>query len=345
MTDQPPIQPTPVGALRFNTVTAQLEYFDGNVYVDIITDSPERHTGATRALRMVGIKLSQTRRVADVEFITIDTTGNGVDFGDLTQSASQGAGLGSRTRAIAGGGTPSSPGGTNNIDFATIASTGNFSDFGDFITTGFARIAVANATRGVFFGKAIAPSSTNHIEYITIAATGNSVDFGDLTAARHTGGAAGNATRGIAIGGGPNSGSSTLGTSDFVTISSTGNAAEFGDLAVGVWNTRGGNCGNAVRGLVTGGDSGTTNTIQFVTISTLGKTQDFGDRTEAGSQVAHMSSTTRACFQGDSSPYNNVIDYVQVMTTGNAIDFGDLSTAPNGSGYAAGASNGHGGLG
>ena len=120
---------------------------------------------------------------------------------------------------------------------------------------------------------------------------------------------------------------------------------KFGDLTVAVWNTRGGNCGSAVRGLVTGGDSGTTNTIQFVTISTLGKTQDFGDRTEAGSQVAHMSSTTRACFQGDSSPYNNVIDYVQVMTTGNAIDFGDLSTAPNGNGYAVGASNGHGGLG
>ena len=147
MTEQPPIQPTPVGALRFNTVTAQLEYFDGNVYVDIITDSPERHTGATRALIMGGIKLSPTRRVADVEFITIDTTGNGVDFGD-------------------------------------------------FITTGFARIAVANATRGVFFGKAIAPSSTNHIEYITIAATGNSVDFGDLTAARHTGGAAGKCHKG-----------------------------------------------------------------------------------------------------------------------------------------------------
>ena len=45
MTEQPPIQPTPVGALRFNTVTAQLEYFDGNVYVNITTDSPEQNTG------------------------------------------------------------------------------------------------------------------------------------------------------------------------------------------------------------------------------------------------------------------------------------------------------------
>ena len=100
------------------------------------------------------------------------------------------------------------------------------------------------------------------------------------------------------------------------------------------------------RGLVAGGNfPDQSNSIQFVTISTLGKTQDFGDRTEAGSQVAHLSSTTRACFQGDSSPYNNVIDYVQIATTGDAFDFGDLSTAPNGNGYAAGASNGHGGLG
>ena len=50
MTEQIPIQPTPVGALRFNTTTAKLEYFDGNQYVDIITDSPETNTGGTRGL-------------------------------------------------------------------------------------------------------------------------------------------------------------------------------------------------------------------------------------------------------------------------------------------------------
>ena len=90
---------------------------------------------------------------------------------DRVQTASQGAGIGSRTRAIACGGTPSSPGGTNNIDFATIASTGNFADFGDFVTTRFSRVAVANATRGVFFGGAVAPNAYNEIEFITIAAT------------------------------------------------------------------------------------------------------------------------------------------------------------------------------
>ena len=190
-------------------------------------------------------------------------------------------------------------------------------------------------------GRAVAPNTFNEIEYITIASTGDSKDFGDLISARHTLGAAGNATRGIAIGGGPNSNSSTLGTMDYVTISTLGNAAEFADLTSSVWNTRGGNCGNAVRGLVTGGDQGSTNIIQFVTINTLGTAVDFGDRTVTKSQVAHMSSTTRACFAGAGEGNDDTIDYVRIMTLGNAVDFGNL-TEDNG--YAVGASNGHGGL-
>ena len=54
MTEQRPIQPTPVGALRFNTDTAKLEYFDGNEYVNIKTDSPEANTGGTRGLFQIG---------------------------------------------------------------------------------------------------------------------------------------------------------------------------------------------------------------------------------------------------------------------------------------------------
>ena len=50
MTEQRPIQPTPVGALRFNTDSAKLEYFDGNQYVNITTDSPETNTGGTRGI-------------------------------------------------------------------------------------------------------------------------------------------------------------------------------------------------------------------------------------------------------------------------------------------------------
>ena len=134
---------------------------------------------------------------------------------------------------------------------------------------------------------------------------------------------------------------------DYVTISTTGNAADFGDCSTVIWNTRGGNCGNAIRGLICGGgDPLPTNIIQFVTISTLGDTVDFGDRTVAKGQTAHMSSTIRGVFAGAGEKDTNVADYVQIMTTGNAVDFGDLSAnGSSGYGWAAGATNGHGGLG
>ena len=38
--EQPPEEPTPVGAFRFNTDTAKLEYYDGNQWVNVTTDSP-----------------------------------------------------------------------------------------------------------------------------------------------------------------------------------------------------------------------------------------------------------------------------------------------------------------
>ena len=33
--EQSPIQPTPVGAFRFNTDSSKLEYYDGNQWVNI----------------------------------------------------------------------------------------------------------------------------------------------------------------------------------------------------------------------------------------------------------------------------------------------------------------------
>ena len=82
MTEQRPLQPTPVGALRFNTDTAKLEYFDGNQYVNITTDSAEANTGGTRGLFGGGATPSdETDRI---DFVNISTTGNTTDFGDLT---------------------------------------------------------------------------------------------------------------------------------------------------------------------------------------------------------------------------------------------------------------------
>ena len=329
----------PAGSIRFNTDSGKMEIYNGEQWWNIDATSSVEQTGGTRGLLMGGIISGRSNQV---EFTNIETTGDFADFGDLVQTASQGAGMGSRTRAIACGGTPSSPGGTNNIDFATIASTGNFADFGDMVAVGFSRVAVANQTRGVVLGNAVAPLALNNIEHLTIASTGSANDFGDCTIGRQEAGAAGNATRAIVLGG-----SYPDASIDYVTISTTGNASDFGDCTEKIWNTRGGNCGNAVRGLIAGGgDSLPTNIIQYVTITTLGDTVDFGDRTVAKNQIAHMSSTTRGVFAGAGEKDTNVVDYVNIMTTGDAVDFGDLSAnGSSGYGWAAGASNGHGGLG
>ena len=128
--EYPSLDTAPAGSIRFNTDSSKMEIYNGEQWWNIDSTSPTEQTGGTRGLIMGGIISGRTNQV---EFANLQTTGNFADFGDLVQTASQGAGLGSRTRAIAGGGTPSSPGGTNNIDFHEFASTGNFTDFGDFV--------------------------------------------------------------------------------------------------------------------------------------------------------------------------------------------------------------------
>jgi len=65
-----------------------------------------------------------------IEYITIASTGNGTDFGDLTQARTEVYGSTSNSiRGVWGGGQ--SPSLVNTIDYVTIASTGNAQDFGD----------------------------------------------------------------------------------------------------------------------------------------------------------------------------------------------------------------------
>ena len=115
-----------------------------------------------------------------VEFVTIATTGNAQDFGDLNTATANGGALSSNTRAVYAGGE--APSYTNTIEFFTIATAGNATDFGDLIT---ARSSIYGATsnnvRGVIVGGYASPgSNVNSIEHVTIATTGNAEDFGDL---------------------------------------------------------------------------------------------------------------------------------------------------------------------
>jgi len=67
-----------------------------------------------------------------IEYITMASTGNAQDFGDLNATA-YATSVSNSIRGVFGAG-PNAPGHTNVLEFATIASTGNATDFGDMTT-------------------------------------------------------------------------------------------------------------------------------------------------------------------------------------------------------------------
>ena len=75
---------------------------------------------------------SPTTYYNNIEYITIATTGNSQDFGDLWVAGSQSGSASSPTRGVwAGLNNPS--GQLNHIQYVTIATTGNALDFGDLL--------------------------------------------------------------------------------------------------------------------------------------------------------------------------------------------------------------------
>jgi hypothetical protein len=162
-----------------------------------------------------------------IDYITIATIGNALDFGDLISATRTASSCASPTRSIFSGGYTSVN--INTIQFITISSTGNSVKFGELSATRSPfNASCSSSTRGLIFG-GVTPSSVNIIDYITIASTGNAIYFGDLTGSnRFASAALSSNTRGL-CGGGGNPGSS-VNIIDFVTISNTGNSQDFGDL-------------------------------------------------------------------------------------------------------------------
>ena len=340
-----PLNITP-GAIRFNTDSMKLEYFrigmeggDTSSYagigtlaagewVQITTDSPDVQTGGTRGLMGGGYTSANTDAI---NYITIPTAGNAIDFGNLTESRRDLGALASRTRGVFGLGFASAK--SNVLDFVTISSTGNAQDFGDATNAERGRNAGAgNATRGLF-----RDSANSEIDYITIASIGNAIDFGDITIGGTSAGNVQSSTRAV-WGGGDD-------TIEFVTISTLGDAVDFGNLTSSRSYVAG--CSNSVRGVWGGGREPTiVNTMDYITIATLGNAVDFGDiSSSVKNQSCGASSSTRGCWMAGENPENtaiNTIDYFRIMTTGDTLDFGDTLAATR---VNAGCSNGHGGLG
>ena len=251
-----------------------------------------RVSDGTRGLILGGYHEPAARD--NIDYCTIASGGNFIDFGNLTAAkfAIASGGVSSSTRGVVGGGaTPSS---TNVIEYVEIQTIGNALDFGDLTTAFHHGQAVNSSTKGLFCGGG--PGLGTKISSITISSTGNAFDIADLAVGRHFAAGVSNGVRGV-IGGGviTTPGANGMGSSlEFVTIASDGNAIVFGDLT-----TKRGKLASAetlTRGVFIGSDSGVpatstyTNVMDFITIASTGNASDFGDATnDSNHQLAGFS--------------------------------------------------------
>jgi hypothetical protein len=292
---------------------------------------------------------NSSNAVQQIDYITIATTGNASDFGDLYHgNTSLYSGCASSTRGLCGGGSNTTTS-TNNIEYVTIASTGDGTDFGDLTRTpGSPAGALASETRGIW-GGGPGPGggfSDNVIDYVTIASTGNATDFGDLSFTRNNTGTGASTTRGIFAGGYYYALYEGIWdrTIDYITIASTGNATDFGDI-VGDYQSVG--CSSSTRAVFAGylGQlSIYLDTIEYITIASTGNAIDFGNLDANTISLSALSSETRGVFLGgwENGARTNTIQYITIATTGDTSDFGDLTEAKEG--VHSGISDVHGGL-
>ena len=338
----------PTGAVRYNTDSNKMEVYIGSTWMEVAVSSPNlgdsSSSAGTRAVFMGGFRDQPVNNTTfdTIDYITISSAGDAIDFGDLNAKLFDGASnISSRTRQFALGGRQGpSFSYSNEIKFITYSSTGDSTDFGDLTTSvaGYRPSGISNSTRGIRAGGSNDPSvgGVNVIDFFTMAAEGNAVDFGDLATAKlKYGGAVSSPTRGLILWG--NSHPPTINTIEFVTIATTGNAQDFGDL---VNPANSGAAGNATRGIIC---SNSPHTIQSIQMATKGNSITFGTLSVTRSSLNATSSPTRVVFVGgvDYPAYYNIMDYVSIQTEGQAVDFGDLTVNRH---TDNASSNAHGGL-
>ena len=336
-TNERPYAPKP-GELYYNYDFKTIEFHDGYGWRQV-----DNTTRSGRGIFAGGFSNPLYHSI--ISYIQIPTTGNALNFGDLTTNAGFAPAVSNGKRAVWGSRYTGS--GNNTMDYVTIPSQGNAIDFGNSTGSLWSRGGFSSSTRGIFFG---GNPTSNVIEYIEIATIGDALDFGDIMSSRRDAAGLASATRGILSGGQPGIGADYT-RIESITIASKGNSIRFGESTMGSMGMAG--ASNSTRGIFAGGTTVPTldgnNTIEFVTISSEGNAVDFGDLTQKTYRFNAMSTGTRVVFaHGTTGPSGSVLlntmDYINISSQGNATDFGDKIFA-YGEYSGSGTSDSHGGLG
>ena len=309
--------------------------------------------------------------VATMAHITIATTGNAVDFGDLT-AAKQAQAVSNQVHMFAGGGSN-----TNSIDKISFTNLANSIDFGDLTRTYNVHMAASDGHGGLNdsnyigiqrpsvtymtgSGRAVIHVNNGDYDFFNINTQGTTANFADQRVSHSSAAGCSSSTRGVTTcerTSGSLGGDGTGKNMEYVTLASGGKAADFGDMAtLHLLNSA---CSDATRGVSQGGQSGGSTDVdvmEYFTFATAGNAADFGNLTVARARSTSFESNTRGiCSNGrdfDGPSVLNTIDYITIQTTGNATDFGDSTeskdyvsgTSSNlrgltAGGYAPGASN------
>jgi len=290
-------------------------------------------------------------KIGLISFVTPDTLGDAVSFGQLTETNQYFAGTsnGVSDRGVMGGGCTPSACPAGGIEYITCSTTSNSIDFGNLTVARVQPGGCSNGTtdRGCFSAGGVTgvDVATDRIDYVTISTTANAIDFGNLVNAREYTASLSNGTndRGISGGGIQDGGSPHLNEIDYWTISTTGNASDFGNLTNIRMNMATASNDTDNRGLFMAGSyaGSYSDVIDYITINTTGNATDFGDMDGAdmgygaGSARGHPGGASSGLGQkgmiaggytsvsGVSNWYND-IRYVTISTPGNGTVFGDL---------------------
>ena len=230
-----------------------------------------------------------------IDYITIATTANAENFGNLRTGRGYTQAASNNTRGIIAGGRGGTPVvSQDSMDYIQFATTGQTAgDFGDMNGNRVGGGALASPTRVLIIGGNSGPDapSTRYatIDRVVISTLSTAVDFGDMTSGvRGYMGCASSTTRGL-IGGGQIH-PAKVNNIDYVTIASDGNSVDFGDLLDD--REHAGATSNGLRAIWAGGVSPYRNSIEYVTISTTGNAQDFGDAVHHNYAHAYLSGTS-----------------------------------------------------
>ena len=341
--------PSLVNTIQFAEFATTGNFTDFGDLVAVLKQGTNGDLGSsTRGVRAGGI-LASDAFTASVEFVTMASQGNAIDYGDCTTAVRLSEGASNSIKSFLAGGDVDGAVGTNVIQQGVITTGGDWTDFGDLSVAkytgggtsqahgglnegyqGTRPTHIPRSGRGIFAGGRT-PSLITAMDRIHITTLGNASDFGNLITARRDIANASSLTRSLTAGG--ISGSDTyINTIESVEFATEGNASDFGNLTVAVYSAHTGNIGNTTRGIFSGGHVSPTqtNVMGYVTMATAGNATDFGDLTLARQDIAGVSNITRGINGGGvhaSSPFQtNIIDYITIASTGDATDFGDLLT-------------------